>query len=248
MAIVTGGAQGIGRAIARHLAFDGVAVCVNYNANAEAAEELVAELRALGHVALAIQADVSEEAQTLRLVEAVSGELGAPNIVVNNAAIFPWLAWDAVTVDEWDRTFAVNSRGPWLMAKAAAPGMIDQGWGRVVNVASSTFLTGSSYLAHYSASKGAIVGLTRSLARALGPNGITVNAVSTGKTLTEGFQKYFDQGVLNYEETVASRESQPIPRMGEPSDLAAAVSFLASKDASFITGQLINVDGGRNMY
>lgn len=248
VAVVTGAAQGIGRAIAVRLAREGADVAINCRSLDDRADESVAEVRALGRRAAAFAADVSDEGEVREMVDAITAELGAPTILVNNAAVFPWSSWDELDVDAWDRTFAVNARGPWLMARAVVPGMVEAGWGRVVSLASATFLTGSSHLAHYAASKGAVLGLTRSLARALGENGITVNAVSTGKTLTEGFQKYFDDGVLDYDETIASRGGQAIPRIGMPDDVTGAVAFLASEDAAYMTGQLLNVDGGRNMY
>jgi NAD(P)-dependent dehydrogenase (short-subunit alcohol dehydrogenase family) len=248
VAVVTGAAQGIGRAIALRLARDGADVAINYRTHDERAAEAVAEVQALGRRAVAFRADVSDELEVRGMVDAIGAELGPPTILVNNAAVFPWSSWDELDVEVWDRTFAVNARGPWLMARAVVPGMVEAGWGRVVSLASATFLTGSSHLAHYAASKGAVLGLTRSLARALGHNGITVNAVSTGKTLTEGFQKYFDDGVLDYDETIASRDGQAIPRIGLPDDVTGAVAFLASEDAAYMTGQLLNVDGGRNMY
>lgn len=248
VAVVTGAAQGIGRAIALRLARDGADVAINYRTHDDRAAEAVAEVQALGRRAVAFRADVSDELEVRGMVDAIGAELGTPTILVNNAAVFPWSSWDELDVEVWDRTFAVNARGPWLMARAVVPGMVEAGWGRVVSLASATFLTGSSHLAHYAASKGAVLGLTRSLARALGHNGITVNAVSTGKTLTEGFQKYFDDGVLDYDETIASRDGQAIPRIGLPDDVTGAVAFLASEDAAYMTGQLLNIDGGRNMY
>lgn len=247
-AVVTGASRGIGREIAYRLARSGAAVAVNYATHADEAEAVVQAIRGEGGTAVAVGADVSDSAQVARLRDAVEADLGPADILINNAAVFPWRQWDAITVEEWDWVFSVNARGNWLTTQAFAPGMKDKGWGRVVNLASATFLTGSSHLAHYAASKGAVVGLTRSLARALGDDGITVNAVSTGKTLTEGFNQYFVEGHLNPEETVKSRQSQAIKRLAEPADIAAAVCFLASDAAAYITGQLINVDGGRTMY
>lgn len=247
-AVVTGASRGIGREIAHRLAAAGAAVAVNYVTHEDEAAEVVRAIRDAGGTAVHVRADISDPEQVDALCATVSSTLGPADILVNNAAVFPWREWDAITVEEWERVFAVNARGSWLTARAFAPQMRERKWGRVINLASATFLTGSPQLAHYAASKGAVIGLTRSLARALGDHGITVNAVSTGKTLTEGFDQYFVEGHLDRQETVRSRQSQAIKRLGEPADTAAAVAFLASDAASYITGQMINVDGGRTMY
>jgi NAD(P)-dependent dehydrogenase (short-subunit alcohol dehydrogenase family) len=126
--------------------------------------------------------------------------------------------------------------------------MSERGWGRIVFMSSGTFLTGSARLVDYAASKGAVVGLTRSLALALGDRGITVNAVTTGRTLTEGLVAFFDQGETTLEASIASRQSQAIKRLAKPEDIAGVFSFLASEDSAYLTGQLINVDGGRSMH
>jgi 3-oxoacyl-[acyl-carrier protein] reductase len=173
--------------------------------------------------------------------------LGTVDVLVNNAGIFPWSDWEHISGDEWDRVMAVNAKGPFLMAQACVPGMRARRWGRVLSMCSATFLTGSQHLMHYAASKAAVVGFTRSLARAVGDDGITANAVTTGKTLTEGFSRWFADGTLDPEETKRSREQQCIKRFSTPQDIAAVMAFLASEEAGFITGQLFNVDGGRNM-
>jgi 3-oxoacyl-[acyl-carrier protein] reductase len=248
VAIVTGASRGIGRAVAYRLAAQGHAVCVNYVRDAERAAAVVSHIRDNGGVAYAAGGDVSDPSQVAVVVDECATHLGAPTTLVNNAAIFPWTPWQEISPAEWDEVFAVNVRGAWLMSKAVTPFMEAAEWGRIVSMTSATFLTGNPNLMHYAASKGAIVGLTRSLARALGAHNITVNAVSTGKIITEGFEQYFSQGVLNSEEVVASRQSQPIARLGEPEDCASVIAFLTSDEASYLTGQLVNVDGGRNMY
>lgn len=248
VALVTGASQGIGRATALRLASGGADVAVNYRSHAEAAEEVTRRIRAEGGRAIAIEADLADPEQIADMGVRVERELGPVSILVNNAAVFPWRAWDEVSLETWENVFDVNVRAAWLTARAFAPGMREEGWGRIISMASATFLTGSSHLAHYAASKGALIGLTRSLARALGDYGITVNAVSTGKTLTEGFEQYFDEGVLDREETLQSRQGQAIKRIGRPEDVVGAIAFLASDEASYLTGQLINVDGGRSMY
>lgn len=248
VALVTGASRGIGRAIAGRLAADGARVVVNYRSGAEEAEQVVEGIRATGREAIALRADVGEPAEIEELVRGAVAHFGSVDVLVNNAAIFPWREWTEIPVEEWDRVFAVNCRAGFLAARACYPSMREKGWGRVISLSSATFLTGAAELMHYASSKGAVVGLTRSLARAVGDDGITVNAVSTGRTLTDGFQEWFDTGVLDYDETVKSRQSQSIKRLALPDDVVGAVSFLASDDARYMTGQVLNVDGGRNMY
>jgi NAD(P)-dependent dehydrogenase (short-subunit alcohol dehydrogenase family) len=248
VALITGASRGIGRAIALRLGRAGADIAVNYLSHDRAALELVDQIQALGVRAVAVRGDLAVPSEVDGMVAETADRLGGPTILVNNAAIFPWYPWDQVPLEEWDRVFAVNARGPWLACRAVAPYMRDSSWGRIISMASATFLTGSPFLAHYAASKGAVIGLTRSLARALGDDGITVNAVSTGKTLTEGFEQYFEQGVLDREATLKSREEQAIKRIGSPEDVVGAVAFLASDEASYLTGQILNVDGGRSMY
>lgn len=247
MALITGGSRGIGRATALRLARGGADVAINYVSHEEEAEEVVNEAKRIGVGAIAIRADVAIPIEVEEMVNTVKANLGPVSILVNNAAIFPWAAWDELTLEMWQQVFDVNVRAPWLAARAVAPGMVEAGWGRIISMTSATFITGSPYLAHYAASKGAVVGLTRSLARALGEKGITVNAVSTGKTLTKGLEGYFDQGVLDREETLRSREDQAIQRIGMPEDVSGMIAFLASDEAGYMTGQVVNVDGGRNM-
>jgi len=222
---------------------------VNYHSGAEEAERVVEQIRAKGGEAIALRADVGDPNQVQDLVQGATTHFGGVDVLVNNAAIFPWHDdWTEISVEEWDRVFAVNLRACYLAARACHPGMRERQWGRIISLGSATFLTGAAELMHYSASKGAIVGLTRSLARAVGDDGITVNAVTTGRTLTDGFQAWFDEGVVDYDETVKSRQSQCIKRLADPEDIVGTVSFLASEDARYMTGQLLNVDGGRNMY
>lgn len=247
-ALVTGASRGIGRAIAMRLAKDGADVAVNYRTGADEAAQVVDEIQRHGRRAVAVQADIGVPDDATTLVAETRDRLGGIDILVNNAAIFPWTEWQAIEVAEWDAVFNVNVRACFLLSQACVPAMQELGWGRVISLASATFLTGSANLMHYAASKGAVIGFTRSLARAVGDDGVTVNAVSTGRTLTDGLKKWFDNGVLDYDETAKTRESQSIKRLGRPEDVVGAVSFLASDDAAYMTGQLLNVDGGRNMY
>lgn len=249
VALVTGASRGIGRAIARRLASDGVALAINdLPRQEEACVALEHELRQGGAKAITALGDVGSKEDVSRVTERTVAQLGSIDILVNNAAVFPWTSWTEISDVEWDQVLRVNLKGAFLCAQTCFPFMKVRKWGRIISMTSATALTGDANLIHYSASKAAIIGLTRSLARAVGDYGITANAVSTGKTLTEGFREWFDQGVLDYEDVMASRQNQCIKRVTDPSDIAAAVSFLASDDAGFITGQVINVDGGRNMY
>ncbi len=248
VALITGASKGIGRAVAARLARDGFAVAINYLTDRDGAQRGLDEVRAAGGDGLILQGDVGTLDGPTELVRSTVDGLGRLDVLVNNAAIFPLSDWDAVTPQQWERVFNVNVRGGYLAARAAANEMAPRGWGRIVFMSSGTFLTGSARLVDYSASKGAVIGLTRSLALALGDQGITVNAVTTGRTLTEGLETYFDQGETTLEASVASRRSQAIKRLANPVDIAGVFAFLASDDAAYLTGQLINVDGGRSMH
>lgn len=247
VALVTGASKGIGRATAIRLAQEGASVAVNYLGDAEAAATVVAEIEAIGSRAIAIRADVADEGQVAHLVQETVRALGSVDIVVNNAAIFPWQDWTDITGDDWDRVLAVDLKGCFLVSKAAYPHMRSRRWGRIVSMSSATALHGQAELMHYAAAKAGIIGLTRSLAHAVGDDGITVNAVTTGRTLTEGFQKWFDDGTLSRADTEASRARQAIKRLATPADIVGTIAFVVSDDAAYMTGQLLNVDGGRTM-
>jgi 3-oxoacyl-[acyl-carrier protein] reductase len=248
VALVTGASKGIGRAAALRFGQEGAAVVVNYLTDAESAASVVAEIEDAGSRAIALQADVSDERQVSAMVQRVAQELGTIDIAVNNAAIFPWQDWTDISSEDWDRVLAVDLKGCFLVSRAVYPHMRERGWGRIISLASATALHGQAELMHYASAKAGIIGLTRSLARAVGDDGITVNAVTTGRTLTDGFQRWFEDGTLTREETEASRAHQPIKRLATPEDIVGTIAFLASDDAAYMTGQLLNVDGGRTMY
>jgi NAD(P)-dependent dehydrogenase (short-subunit alcohol dehydrogenase family) len=233
--LVTGGARGIGAALGRHLASEGAAVVT---------ADLVEATEDPGGLDIThLQADVSDEASWQQLVAATLDRHGRIDALVNNAAIYQGLGakrpFTDITVDEWDRVLAVNTRGVWLGMRAVHPAMKAQGRGRVVNIASSTVHMGVPYFAHYTASKGAVIALTRSVAREVGPDGITVNAVAPGLVETDATRALNDEDYL-----AASAGRRAVPRRMEPGDLAPVVSFLCSDGSGFITGQTLIVDGG----
>lgn len=246
VALVTGAGRGIGRAIACRLAEEGASVGVNDLD--DTACTVTASIEAAGGRAVPVPGDVSDPEVVDQLVATLVDALGSVDVLVNNAAIFPWRDWTRIDAEEWDRVMAVNVRSAFVCAQATYPHLRRSAHGRVVNVSSTTWMSGPTHLLHYTTSKAALIGFTRSLAREVGDDGITVNAVTTGRTLTEGVQDWIEQGVMDLAEAVASRQSQPLKRMGTPEEVAAAVAFLASDDAGYITGQILNVDGGRNMH
>ena len=241
VAIVTGGGSSIGLAIARRLAADGASVVIADIAGAEAAAE---SLENSGHRALGLQTDVSSEAEVQRMMDATVDRFGKADILVNNAAISKSLKmtpFEQLTVSEWRRILEVNTIGTFICCRAAAPHMRAQKYGRIINVSSGTAFKGAPLMMHYVASKGAIISITRSLARELGMDNITVNAISPGYILSAG----------NYEnpefmEAVRSAAvaSRALPRDGYEIDIVGSVSFLAGEDAAFITGQILAIDGG----
>lgn len=245
-AIVTGAARGIGAAVALGFAREGANVVIHYRGHAPEALALVEKIEREGGQALAFQADLTERGSADALVAAAVERFGTVDILVNNAGWFPRRAWHEISDDEWDQMLAVNLKTQFLCCRAAYPHMRDQRWGRMINISSVTFWKGHVGLAHYVAAKGGIIGFTRSVAREVGHEGITVNAVTPGAILTETeFELFGDKE----EETFASlQQLQAIPRRGMPQDLVGVCLFLASDDSSFITGQTINVDGGWMMH
>ena len=243
VAIVTGAGQGLGRAYAEHLAGEGACVAVA-EINRATGEATAEDIRRSGGRAAYVTLDVADEASCEHMAAEVVREFGRVDILVNNAALSsvlrpkPFWEW---SVDEWDRVMNVNARGVWLVTRAVLPSMRERGYGRIVNVASGLFFHASQpgYFA-YIASKGAVLGMSRAMARSLGEFGITVNTVAPGNILTEAHRQLVDQPEIGQARLVA----QSIKRFGEPDDLVGVVAFLASDDARFVTGQTMIVDGG----
>ena len=243
IAIVTGAAQGIGRAYALGYAKEGAKVVI---VDILDGSKVVEEITKDGGTAINIQTDVSDELQVKNMVKTVMDKFGRIDILMNNAAIFvatyPLRDFDQITLAEWDKVMKVNVNGTFLCCKEVVPVMRKQKNGRIINISSSVFWRGIPGFLHYSTSKAAIIGLTRSLAHEVGKDGITVNSIAPGYTQSEGVIKVQDEGLGQDPNEVAS--GQCIPRPQIPQDLIGAAIFLASDDSLFITGQTLVVDGG----
>ena len=238
IALITGASRGIGRSIALQLAEDGWDICVNYARQQQAAEDVVAEIRQLGRSAIALQADVADSAAVHAMLRTAEAQLGPVSLLVNNAGIAGQALFQDITDEQWDRYLAVNLTGARNAIRAVLPHMLHEKAGCIINISSMWGLRGASCEVAYSCTKAALIGLTRSLALELAPSGIRVNCVAPGVVHTEMVQ------VLGEETLQDLAEETPLGRLGTPKDIARAVSFLASEHASFITGQVLSVDGG----
>lgn len=244
VAVITGSAGGIGQAFAKRLAEDGVHVVV---VDIGDGSETVKLVQAAGREAIAVKCDVSSEESVAAMARQVNAKFSHVDIVVNCAGIFPQREFADMTFADWRKVLSTNLDGTFLVTAAFVPGMRARKWGRVVNLASSTLGSVVTGFAHYVASKGGIVGFTRALASDLAGDGVTVNAISPGLTRSPGTVSRAPRPAFKTmdDEFAAVAQMQAIKRVEEPDDLAGAVSFLTSDDAAFITGQTINVDGGR---
>ena len=239
-ALVTGGSRGIGKAISFALAGQGAAIAVNYVANKDAADEVVAEITGNGGKAIALQGDVADDGA--RLVDETKEQLEGIHILVNNAGLTQDNLMLRMSEQAWDRVMAVDLRGAFLTTKAALRPMIRQRWGRIINIASVAGLVGNAGQANYAAAKAGLIGLTKSVAKEVASRNVTANAVAPGLVTTEltaGLTEEQEQAVL---------QLAPLGRPATPEEIAPAVVYLASEEAAYVTGSVLTVDGGLVMH
>lgn len=237
-ALVTGSSRGIGRETAKILALNGYRTVINYNNNEERALSLLSEIKELGGTAITVRADVSVKSEVEAMFRTAYESFGGIDLLVNNAAIASQKLFSDIAEDEWDRIFAVNVKGAYNCIQAALPHMIHEKSGSIINISSMWGITGASCEVHYSATKAALIGLTKALAKELGPSGIRVNCIAPGVIDTEM------NGNLTSEIMAELKEETPLESIGKPEDIAETALFLASEKSGFITGQVIGVNGG----
>lgn len=240
-ALVTGASRGIGRAIALALAAEGVDVAVNYAGSEAAAKEVAAEIEAMGRKAFVIQADISSNAAATEMIDKVVAEFGRIDILVNNAGITRDGLLMRMKEEDWDAVLTTNLKGVFNCTKASIKYMMKQRAGHIVSISSVVGLMGNAGQANYAAAKAGVIGFTKAVAKEVAARGITVNAVAPGFIQTDMTK------VLSEKVVEGMKASIPLARLGDPEDIAKAVVFLASDDASYITGQTLNVDGGMVM-
>jgi 2-hydroxycyclohexanecarboxyl-CoA dehydrogenase len=243
VALVTGAATGIGAAISRRLARDGMAVGV-LDLLTDEANKVAEQIRSEGGQALALQADITKRDQVKAAVAKLREAFGGITVLVNNAGITGSVPFEELTDAQWDRVFEVNTKGTFIVTQVVLPDMKAAGWGRIVNISSSSAQSGSPRMVHYAASKGAIIAMTKSLARELGPLGITCNNIPPRFVMnTVMSEKHFATVSTTSREDWIS--AGPILRQGEPEDIAGACSWLVRDETGYVTGQTIGVNGGR---
>jgi NAD(P)-dependent dehydrogenase (short-subunit alcohol dehydrogenase family) len=247
VAVVTGGGHGIGKAYALGLAVEGAKVVIA-EIDSRAGELVATDLARQGYAAMAVRTDVADRASTEEMARRAIAAYGRIDVLVNNAAIFATIPmsrepFDRIDIDEWDRMMAVNLRGTWLACRAVIPDMRKRGYGKIINVSSGTALKGSASRIHYVTSKAGVLGFTRTLAREVGKDGIRVNCVVPGSTLSE---ENAAEEVVRMR--TAAADERALKRVERPEDLVGAVLFFASADSDFITGQSLVVDGGAFMH
>jgi 2-hydroxycyclohexanecarboxyl-CoA dehydrogenase len=242
VALVTGAAAGIGKACSLRLAREGIAVGV-LDLNLEGCEAVVAEIKAAGGKAVALKASIADRKQVTDAVEKLRKELGPVTIVVNNAGISNFIPFEELKEDDWHKMMEINVIGTFIVTQVVLPDMKAAHWGRVVNISSSSAQSGSIEQVHYSASKGAVVSMTRSLAQALGPMGVTVNNIPPGSIMQTIMSEANRDRFQFPPEQLA--KTLPVRRLGVPDDIASACAWLVSEDSGYVTGQTIGVNGGR---
>lgn len=245
VAIVTGGGFGIGSRYSLGLAREGAKVVVA-DVNEQAMNETLDALKSEGAEAVSVRTDVADEVSTKAMVDTAIKHFGRVDVLVNNAALFtalPLKDWEDITIEEWDRCMAVNLRGPFLCSRAVAPHMKQQNYGKIINISSASIFSGNPRRTHYVTSKMGLIGLSRSLAQALGKHNICVNSILPGSTASEGTREAY--GADHF---TRPPQGRAIPRVQLPEDLVGTVIFLASTDSDFMTGQALVVDGGVALY
>ena len=240
-AVVTGGSRGIGRAVCLKLAEQGADIVFSYVHNEEAARETLQAVKELGARAVALQGDVSESESVQKLIDTAMEHFGRIDILVNNAGITRDGLVMRMKEEDFDSVMQTNTKGAFLCMKAVSRIMLKQKYGRIVNLSSVVALHGNAGQVNYAASKAAVIGMTKSLAKELGAKGITVNAVAPGFITTDM------TAALGENAQEAVKSSIPMKRLGKPENIASAVAFLVSGEAEYITGQVLAVDGGMSM-
>ena len=237
VAVVTGGGRGIGESIAKVLAAQGAAVAI-WDLNLEGAEKTAAAIREAGGTAIAVGGDAADAGAVAASAARTRAELGPVAILVNNAGVSAFEPFTSITEESWDRLIRINLKGPFLVIKALVPDMLAAGWGRIINISSSSTQTGAPAMAHYVASKGGVIGLTKALAIEYADKGITVNNVPPGFIDTPLLR----EGPIDVD---AAAATMPMKRAGRPEDIAHAVAYLASEEAGYVTGHTLSANGGR---
>ena len=238
VAVVTGGASGIGDASVRRLCADGFSVVINYCSSEAKANALASELSFKGFDVMTAKADVADSAEVNEMIEKVSADFGTPYILVNNSGIAQQKLFTDITDEEWQRMISVNLTGVFNCCRAVLPYMIHEKNGRIINISSMWGQVGASCEVHYSAAKAGVIGLTKALAQEVAPSGITVNCIAPGAVETKMMASF------SQEDIDALCEEIPLMRLGRAEEIAAAVSFFAGEGAGYITGQILGVNGG----
>jgi 2-hydroxycyclohexanecarboxyl-CoA dehydrogenase len=245
-AFVTGGAQGIGQGICITLGAQGFKVAV-VDLNLKTARATAESITAAGGTALAVQADVTDTTSVQAAVKTVTAELGPVDIAINNAGWDDFMNFVDTTEEFWDRVLDINFKGALRVAHLVVPGMMDRGWGRVINIGSDAGRVGSSLEAVYSGAKGGIIAFTKTLAREVAAKGVTANTVCPGPTDTPMLRAFADKSGDGAKVLAGMTRAVPMRRLAEPADIAAAVAFFASDATGYITGQTLSVSGGLTM-